>query len=470
MMSLRAKSKLPLILAVVLTAGSLALAPLAYAKHASFDLPACDRLMDDQGPSTTASTADGNSADKKGSRDLSPMKLTDDGDSYSLSKDGQVKMSVEKDVNNQANQDSQAQAQNQSDSPETAKSVVKDKNGELLVKQAKKINVGPLALQESEEEAEKKADTISDAERLQLTDLWSATINRSPDIQFVINRLQPTSDPNHATATALKLLSGALFSAVQAVPMMMMPAGGMGSMTGMAMYSGIGSGTGMLQQLLAGNQAKNAKKQQISQEQATILYKIVRDTADRLVAEYRRYRGAHNDYDRAVSDLEDLKAMVAQARTGQDPAKAIEMEYTLRKEQRDIEKINDEARLHRQALADLAGPEAVEKLDSEIDQEQIALQKLTGGEGLKADLEAQPDKISNHDVPANAGGIKPVPDAQGEKTATATATAPIARSEQKPGTAAQPVKASLPTIQIQLGDNDKRQTAGKEPAPAVEIH
>lgn len=370
-----AKAKLPLMLAVLAMAGSLTLSPMAFAKHAAFELPACDRLMDGEGPPSAEKpnpeTTGTEVVKPTQSKDLSPMKLTNDKDSFSVGNDGQVKMTVEENVSKQA--------EGATVDPTAAgvpESVIKTKKGDIgdkLVRDAKSVNVGPLTLLESEEEAQKKSDTIGDAERTQLTDLWSATINRSPDIQFVINRLQPTTDQSHATATAIKMLSGALFSAVQAVPLMM-PGGAMSS----ASYMGIGSGTSMLQNLLSGADAKNVKKAQISQEQATILYKIVRDTADKLVLEYRKYRKCRSDFDRSNRDLEDLRMMVAQARSGQDPSKQIEMEYTIRKAQRDVENVSDEAGMHRQSLADLAGPDALSKLDSEMEQEVVALKNLTG--------------------------------------------------------------------------------------------
>jgi len=207
-----------------------------------------------------------------------------------------------------------------------------------------------------------------------LTDLWTATINRSPDIQFVINKLQPNSDGGgHATGTAIKLIGGALFNIVQMAPLMM-PGG-----ANMGMYMGTSSGVQMLSGLLSEQTNKNAKKQQISQEQATMLYKIVRDTAEKVVIEYRKYRQNRNEFQRATDDLEDLKSMVANAASRNNPAVAIEMEYTVRKAQRDVEKIIDEAKLHKQQLVDLAGSDAIARLDTQMDEEQLMLQKLVGG-------------------------------------------------------------------------------------------
>ena len=354
-------------LTVVAIACSIALAPVSLAKHAAFELPACDRLMDGDGPGSkpqpSAQTTDGKALD------LSPMKLTDESDSYSLGKDGKMKARVQENVKAGADK---------AISTDTSESVVHDNSGNIsdkVLKDARKSGLMPgVLLTESDDEKNKKASTISDAERSQLTDLWTATINRSPDIQFVIGRMMPNTDQSHATGTAVRMLGGALFSIVQAAPYMMGTAGNPG------MFMATGAGASMIQQMLSGSDQKNAKKQQISQEQATILYKIVRETADKVVYEYRKFKKCHNDYDRAISDLEDLKEMVKNARSGQDAAKQIEMEYTIRKAQRDVENVGEEGRLHRQQLADLAGGDAIDKLENEMQEEQIALQKLVGSD------------------------------------------------------------------------------------------
>lgn len=81
------------------------------------------------------------------------------------------------------------------------------------IDQARKINAVPLALIQSEAELEKQGQLGLDSERRQLTDLWTATINRSEDIRFVLTALQPTSDAKHRASTTMKFVSGALFSA-----------------------------------------------------------------------------------------------------------------------------------------------------------------------------------------------------------------------------------------------------------------
>ncbi len=80
---------------------------------------------------------------------------------------------------------------------------------------------------------------------------------------------------------------------------------------------------------------------------------------------------------RATTDLQDMQGMVAEARAGQDTSKQLEMEYTLRKQQRDVDAIQEDLRRYRQSMVDLAGPDAVAKLDKQIEEEQNKIMQAT---------------------------------------------------------------------------------------------
>jgi hypothetical protein len=401
---------------VLALAGTVLISPVSYARHAaSFDMPACEKLMDGAAPSeaadaapapqvestpveatTSAATADKKTEPqppkKKKFNLFAPLKLTDDKDSFKVGEDGKMKLEV------QQNAEVQPPANGENADPTATASVLSkdEKLNAKLLKDSKKVNVAPIALQESEGEAEKKENTISEAERTQLSDLWTACINRSPDIQFVINKLQPGNDSGqHATATALKMIGGALFNVACVAPMMM-PGANMGT------YMATSGGASMIQNIMGNAAAKNGKKQAISQEQATMLYKIVRDTAEKVVLEYRKYRENRSEFNRANSDLADLKAMVATATGKADPATAIQMEYTIRKAQRDVDKIIDEAKLHKQQLVDLAGADAVARLDGQMDSEAEALEKLCGGDVTQPMKDAEEVADGKQKAPAIA--------------------------------------------------------------------
>ena len=393
--------------AVLALAGTFLIAPVTFAKHAaSFDMPACEKLLDSGAPSTSVdaappvdsipveSTATENKAEappaaKKKKGLFAPLKLTDDKDSYQVGPDGKMKLEV------QQNAELQQTPNATSTDPTATASIIEGKLNKKVLKEGQKAGINPIALTPSDDEAQKTENTISEAERTQLSDLWTACINRSPDIQFVINKLQPGNDQGqHATANALKMIGGALFNVACVAPMMM-PGANMGT------YMATSGGASMIQNVMGSVNAKNGKKQAISQEQATMLYKIVRDTAEKVVLEYRKYRENRSEFNRANTDLEDLKSMVATASGKADPATAIQMEYTIRKAQRDVDKIIDEAKLHKQQLVDLAGADAVVRLDGQMDSEAEALAKLTGGE-VKDEMESS-EKVA--DVKQKPTGI-----------------------------------------------------------------
>jgi hypothetical protein len=225
----------------------------------------------------------------------------------------------------------------------------------------------PLPLLKTAAETRAEEETLTSAEREELMDLWQATVNRSPDIQFVISRLQQTTDQKHQASLLMKTLSGAIFTGMQVVPF----SPGLNTPARM----GLTSAVDIFRGLLNGGREKGVTQSQLSQEQATILYTIVRNTADKLVDQYRLYRRDRGNYQRAVSDLEDLRDMANAVRAESDIQQFMIL-YSLRKAQRDAASELAEMKLRRQHLVDLAGSEAVEKLDTQLAQEQSAIERL----------------------------------------------------------------------------------------------
>lgn len=248
---------------------------------------------------------------------------------------------------------------------------VKDKTsvGDRILKRAKQVNVLPLPLMESQDEFKKKAETVQDAERSELADLWEATLTRSPDIQFVIQKLMPNNgNPAHASTIMCRMLSTAMFGAMSAVGMMAPNVG---------VYAAQSVGASMIMNVLNMQESKIAKNARLSQTEAIMLYNMVRATADRLVDCYRNYKRNMHSWTMATKDLQDLQNMVADARQGQDTAKQVEMDYTLRKAQRDVENVSEDIKRYRQGLVDLAGPDAIAKLDKDIEVNEAKVEQMT---------------------------------------------------------------------------------------------
>ncbi|HIA53210.1 MAG TPA: hypothetical protein EYN91_14165 [Candidatus Melainabacteria bacterium] len=236
-----------------------------------------------------------------------------------------------------------------------------------LVDQASSVNLSPMALMNTDAEEDQKAITDLDCERAQISDLWEATLTRSQDIQFVVQKLMPSSDKSHTTTALMRMISSTLVSGVSAAAMM--------SPSPMT-YASTQAGSQMIMNIMGAFDAKAAKKAQIDQGQAITLYKMVRDTADKVTETYRDYKKYVRRLDRAQSITADLQNMIQDARAGQDAAKQIEMEYTLSKSKGDIEEAVYDARRYRQSLIDLAGADAVNKLDQSLQDQMLAEKEL----------------------------------------------------------------------------------------------
>ena len=176
--------------------------------------------------------------------------------------------------------------------------------------------------------------------------------------------MRSNNNGTHATTILMRMLSTAMFGAMGAVTMMSPSIG---------TYAASSMGGSMVMNLLQLQEGKNAKKAKLSQTEAIMLYNMIRANADRLVDCFRNYKKNLVSLDRANADLNDLQAMVSDTRSNQDSSKQVDNEYTLRKAKRDIDSLSEEVRRYRQSLVDLAGTEAVCKLDKQINDEQLAL-------------------------------------------------------------------------------------------------
>jgi len=404
------------LIANLLPISSLAIVIDAPSKKGNLQLDGYARMNAGAGPSTNDVSATSPEPDPnaKSSTDLKPLTLDGDGangDSGTAG-DGVLKSTVRETVVAPHEPNEQV-LEEASVAPANAGKGGKHKHGKgtkSLVEQGKDVAVGPLPLLTSDNDDKKTAEFINTAEKEQIADLWESTLTRSPDVQFVIQKLQPTSNQAHLNSTLTKMLGAAMYGAM-GMSMMMMPNSGM---AGYAMMSG---GSSAISSVLGIAQNKADKRAKLSQEEQMIMLGIVRTTADKLVASYRDYKKFFVALARASNDLQDLQAMAAEARSGQDAAKQLEMDYTLRKAQRDIDQISDDVRRNRCNLIDLAGTEAVAKLDKQIIWEQT-----------------QVDQGQTASAPTPDGGATPASDSSKKTEPTTQAQDPSAAGD-KPQTA-----------------------------------
>jgi len=245
--------------------------------------------------------------------------------------------------------------------------------GHSLTETARDVNAVPLALIQNEDETKSKAEFLETSEQRQIAALWDATLNRSPDIQFVVQKLVPNSDKGHAATVMARALSGVLAGSIGAAGIFA-PTQGTYIMQNFSQQA--------LGQVMGVVERRDQKMAQLGQSELIALYDLVRRTSDKLVDNYRLYKKNVITLNRATTDFEELNNMMKEARAGQDAAKQLEMEYTVRKAQRDVIGISDDIHRYRQGLVDMAGADAVGKLDVAVQDELQNLGESTAGSAL----------------------------------------------------------------------------------------
>jgi hypothetical protein len=276
-----------------------------------------------------------------------------------------------------------------------AKDVVSNEN---ILQKSKDVNATPLALQAPAAESLEKIDKLENGEQKQIAQLWEATLQRSPDIQFVVQKLVPSSDGAHTSTMMMRLVTSALYAGVGAFGTVM---------PGQSTYAMQNGAAQVLGQISGAVEGKNAKKAVLNQSELISLYQMVRNTADKMVDHYRDYKRNVVGIQRATADLEDLKAMAAES-----TSRPLETEYTLRKQKRDIDTLADDVHRYRQNLIDLAGSEAVDKLDQDIAREMQMLGETNIVQGNEHGNEQakpveQAIKLPNMPAPKTAGKKTP---------------------------------------------------------------
>lgn len=133
-------------------------------------------------------------------------------------------------------------------------------------------------------------------------------------------------------------------------------------------------GASMMLQALNGVQSNADKKARLNQTEAIMLYKIVRDTADKVVEAYKNYKKELHKLDRANATLTKMQNMIADARLNQTPFQQIQSQGELMKYQGTVEDCQAEVAKQRQSLVDLSGAEAVAKLDKQLEADKARIE------------------------------------------------------------------------------------------------
>lgn len=219
----------------------------------------------------------------------------------------------------------------------------------------------------------------SRATKEELLDLWDAALVASHDVRFVVERMTPKKE-RIKSGGMVRDLSQAMYGCIVA---------GEGLVKGMSTEGKESAGTKMIVNVLSQHQKAADRKAAVSENDAIILYKMIRDMAGKITTNYYNYKKYMNAIERAHVDLADLTAMVNESRPKQDPSAKLELDYLLRKAQREIDSMQAMMDRCRRELVTLCGTEAVDKVDvllAEESSSELAPQLVTEPE--------QPDQSS----------------------------------------------------------------------------
>lgn len=179
-----------------------------------------------------------------------------------------------------------------------------------LLEKSEKVNLLPLALQPGGEETN---NFKFNKQQQEMADLWDATLARSQDIQFVIQKLMPSNNNGQAAGMAMKMISTAVFGGMGA-GMMMVPNMGtqmpnMSTQTSMCYIAltdanlepsypveGGQSLPYLLPSMANAQGLRMSKKARLNETESIRLYTIVRHTAETLVSNYKDYSQAMHEF------------------------------------------------------------------------------------------------------------------------------------------------------------------------------
>lgn len=240
----------------------------------------------------------------------------------------------------------------------------KNKNKNVVKRTIKEstdaLNLVPLPLVNSAQETQHSNDRKREQEKEQLTHLWESTLAHSIDVNFVLQKLLPATDPSRVTSWMMKAINTALYGGLSTISILS---------PGIAGTATQNLGTSVLSNVLSLKDSADLEKARITQTEQILLFTMVRTTADNLVSNYRNYKKFYKNRKRALDDFAALKDMAIATRQNAGISEQFTIEYTLRKQQREIEALEDDLDIYRQALIDLAGVNAVLKLDKDLIEE-----------------------------------------------------------------------------------------------------
>jgi hypothetical protein len=205
-----------------------------------------------------------------------------------------------------------------------------------------------------------REDFFSQTEKEQLLELWRATIARNRTIQFIIKSLSQNPNDIESNNAVMQVLSRALFVPFYAVS----------AVANNALVSGSSAvGARVIGDVVDNANGQNQHNQQVTKTDMIVLFMLVDEVAERLRTTYYAYK-------EAKVQKELIKFELIPARM--DASEALENNFTesvffTRTVVRDLERKLRETEIalntNKRTLAELAGQETLDSVDTLIDLE-----------------------------------------------------------------------------------------------------
>lgn len=186
-----------------------------------------------------------------------------------------------------------------------------------------------------------------------LSELWASLIQKDADIKFVVQKVLP---PN-PTAEQRKIVMDLVLREINPE---------------YATNDAAPKTTGMVPRLLPEQEARerflatirmqipDAPKLKFAEAQAVMLYRLVRNSVQKLMDAYDNLDHSRSNLQNAQDDLAELEMMMKEkAETSND----LQSQFTIRKAQRDVETARQNYDQSLSSLVELVGGSAAEKLD-----------------------------------------------------------------------------------------------------------
>lgn len=233
-----------------------------------------------------------------------------------------------------------------------------------LVDQPNMLNATPLTLVPATDELYANLTKEQQTEKEEILLLFRLALMKSEAVRNLLKKMYPSGDREKTEAflnVLIKTLSTQVYTGIGSMALTEKPLerdypGPDYSIRQISVYSSFH----VFYQVV--NALAKSANYKLTDQEAREFYKSVRPLLADAVAHYRDYKVKRKQLHTANQDFEDLKKMIAESKN-LDASKQIEMEYTLRKLQKDIDEICKTFSAHRKFLVELAGEDAVQKID-----------------------------------------------------------------------------------------------------------